>query len=265
MLLTVVVFTGAAQAATFNAFADFQTASNIPLNRWSYWSTRNPDVTTYAATIGLMTNPFTGSCGFGTSCWFNPADGRVVLQNNTGGPVSFQTETVPNGTLALYPRAALSLMRFLAPTAGTYQMNGFFRALSSPQAPTHWAVVINGNSAGALLDSPGHSTFGEVLGFSLSQALNANDTVDFLAFRFGGPSNFNNLGATGFDSEISSAEVPEPSTLLLLGSGLAGWSGIAWRRRRRKNSPSSSSRGTRRDRVNGLPWEKAGRRGRGRL
>ena len=99
----------------FNAFTDFQTISNTPLNTWSYWSTGNTDVTNYAANIVLMPDPFTGSCGFGTSCWFNPVDDGVVLQNNTGSPVSFQTETVPNGMLALYPRESIALVRFLVP------------------------------------------------------------------------------------------------------------------------------------------------------
>jgi hypothetical protein len=235
-LLTVAGSIGAAHATTFDAFTEFQTVSNTPVNRWSYWSTGSQDLDNYNGTTTLMPTPFPGTCGFGTSCWFtpSPADRGAVLQNNTGGAVAFQTEIVPDGTLALYPRVSIALVRFLAPEAGAYTLQGSFQALSSPQDPTRWAVVVNGNLGAALLDSPGHSLFGEVLPFSFSLTLNANDTVDFLAFR---PARFgtaNNRGATGLDVHIASAEVPEPSTLFLLASGLAVGSGLAWRRRHHK-------------------------------
>jgi hypothetical protein len=239
-LLMAGVSAGTAQAASFDAFTDFQTVSNAPANTWSYWSTGDTNVANYASSIVPMPSSFSGTCGFGTGCWFNPVDRGDVLQNNTGGSVSFQTEVVPNGILALYPRASIALVRFRAPATGTYQLDGFFQALSNPQNPTRWAVVVDGHFAGAPVDSPGHNTFGDRLSFDFHEVLNASDTVDFLAFRPAASGNFDNMGATGFDVTIRStpptptSSVPEPATLLLVGSGLAALVGRAAGRKHRQ-------------------------------
>ena len=217
-------------AATFTASGDFSTSTNTAANRWSYWSTIDTNVTSYASNIALI-GSYIASCGPGTSdCWVG-ASSNLVYRNNNATPDNFigLSENAA-GTLAFYSRLGIVNIRFLAPTTSTYDITGFFNGDSiDPISSTRALIVVNGDVSTALYDVTAVRAFNANEPFNFIRSLNAGDTVDFLvAVGSGIPQN---SGSLGFNATISdgAAETPEPASFVLLGSGLA----LAALRRRR--------------------------------
>src|ERR1700730_15124698 len=118
----------AALASPFDANSQFSLTTNTAANTWSYWGNTSSTVSTYTTGLTLLPVLFNTTCGFGTSCWDATTTTNIlVLQNATGADVlGFPNSDARNNQLTFYTRSGLTLVRFLVPTTGTYNLTGFF-------------------------------------------------------------------------------------------------------------------------------------------
>jgi hypothetical protein len=207
-----------------NALADdiagsFSIASN-PNGAWSYGSLS-----------GSTFTPFTvSSPAVGSGFWTTSSGFPVVVGNNTGATVFYSTWAGPTDTLILHPdnTGIASDVRWKAPSAGMYSIGGLFEGVDY-QGPTTTDVhiLLNGSS----LFSDNISSYLVPSKFTILKSLSSGDTIDF-AVGYGVDGNyfFDSTGLSGSITKENSSAVPEPSTLFLLGSGLAA---ISLRRKRK--------------------------------
>ena len=185
--------------------ASFSTASN-PNGAWSYGS-----FVESTKTFMLLT---TSSSECGLPYWTDPGGYPVVLANNTGSPQSCgSTWTLPTDTLNLHPTNTSGLdsdVRWTAPAAGTYTINGSYSALDS--TTTFDSILVNGASVVSTnIDSNKKP-------FALTETLAAGSTIDFTVNCCSGSDHDYSNDSTGLKGtiDLSTTATPEPSTLLLV-------------------------------------------------
>ena len=225
VLAAALLWCGVAFATSDNATTDFSLTTNVASNTWSYWGSPNASVVNYFSNVTLLPVLFNGSCGFGTSCWDASSGAQnLILQNVTGSDGFFPNSDARTGQLTFYTRSGIVDVRFLAPTAGTYKVAGFFEGSANVSESTAEAIAVNGDGTALVYSMTGAVPFGTTNNFSFSVALAAGGTIDFLVAGDSTTSDLNSL-ATGFDATITTGStVPEPSTLsflLLAGTPLA--------------------------------------------
>jgi hypothetical protein len=216
----------------FNPATDFSTTSN-PSGVWSFGS--EPTSTAGAASISLFADYFVYNGAVGV--WNNggltnsglPLTG-LVSENLTNSAYTDNMTVWEPGQLVFHaggyyaPPNTYAVVRFRAPSAGTYTLRSVF----SNQSVGGYA----GQSVYIYED--GTELFGSTLGSYGSTAtmspltitLNAGDYVDFLTgIRGDGTSN---SVSTGLDAQITeSTPAPEPASMTLFGIAavsLAGYS-----------------------------------------
>ncbi len=205
---------GVAFATSYNAVTDFSLTTNVASNTWSYWDSPSTSVVNYFSNVTLLPEFIPGCGGPGIPCWYDPGTQNLILQNVTGSDALLPNSDARNGQLTFYTRSGIVDVRFLAPTAGTYNVAGFFEGSANVSETTTEAIAINGNGTSPVFSMTAAVPFGSTNNFSFSTSLAAGGTIDFLV---AGVSTTGNSLATGFDATITSGStVPEPSTLSLL-------------------------------------------------
>ena len=227
VLTSAILLTFAAQsfAASFDAFADFSTTLN-PNGVWSYGQT---------PTLGGSFTPLlAGSCGpltgWNNSGTANPSGSPPFIFKGSG---TCGTGTPLSGQLDVHPGSGgqFADVRWTSPSAGTFAVTGLFEGIDPTAGGTDVHVLLNG----AHLFDGAITNFGVPLPFALTGAVAAGAKLDF-AVGFGSDGNFA-FDSTGFSAAISfqpSSAVPDPGSLMLLGSGVIALGGLSWRRHRQK-------------------------------
>jgi hypothetical protein len=207
-----------------DAFSDFSLASN-PNGNWTYGFT-----STLGGTYSLLPTAAPGYFGV-TNAWLGIGVsgffGLGVYQFTGSVPASISTITFQPGLLDIHPGGTFIpptygpsqfvVVRWTAPSAGTYMITGLFTGIDV--TPTTSDVYVLMNSTNSLFTGNINS-YSVPLNFSPTVALAGGDTIDFVA-GVGSDGNFLSDNV-GFNAKISAVAnpVPEPTSLVLFGSSL---------------------------------------------
>ncbi len=117
---------------------------------------------------------------FGIACYWNgdaPPFSIAISNNYTASPIQeHSTVVLPPGELNMDPGNGSVTVRWWAPSAGNWSINGFFSGLDTVSAPHPVKVILNSSTT---VFSTTINFSGEVSNFSFTLALNTYDFLDF--------------------------------------------------------------------------------------
>jgi hypothetical protein len=230
VLIAVIIVAGclSAQASVISNVADdFSIANGNPNGAWTYGKyTGGVDSSTFVAYDTSGTNI---GIAAGLQWWrsgsasdpcatYNPTSATITDDDDAGAHAWGDIAWAP-GAFAVSPANGPSVARWTASTAGIVDWTATFSGIQAANTPC--AVYVIHNSAILSSTSPvEYNSPATLSGAGLAVAI--GDRIDFVV---------SGDKLTQVDAVIECA-VPEPSTILLMGTGLFGLIAYAWRTRR---------------------------------
>jgi len=229
-LSVVLVLLGCAQSlyadTDYNIVTGFSATTN-PNGVWTY----QLNGASYTDSQG-SSNPI----GAGLPGWWNGGsvpDSLLILQNVTGSTVSYLTINDPTGTLWLDPESGNVSVVFTAPLTGTYNITGDFLGIDTGENSHPVEILEDGTTVlynGTISSYGGEDSFSGVSDLT-DISLNAGDTITFEVLTGSSGCTYCNL-STGLQGDITEVgTTPEPSSLILFGSGLLAMAYLLRRKR----------------------------------
>jgi hypothetical protein len=243
-VLVVLLPTAAQATIVYDAYNDFSTTVNTESSRWSYRYDDSSQTTRHAAPtlFSQFSQQYDGHFDPGPtlSSWNNGNSGwPAVFINNSGVEQEFYgVVTVPVGALFTAPQyvgsGGMTVVSWLAPGAGKVDVSmtgtmiqhatdgdGVFLAIDK----NGFGVSGGGNIVSALVGAGyGNS---QTIGMT-NVSVAAGDRINFVVDR----NNFATNDTTAFTAHIEFSPIPEPTTIMMLVSGIFGLLAYAWRKRK---------------------------------
>jgi hypothetical protein len=215
MMMAILGWTVCAQAELlhYDAAADYSTAAN-PNGAWSYGYTAPGtyvDFVAYNHTADLFGNgSLIGWCA-GDSGWADPNLNKNMTDNTISGyDITWDAGALAGGGDMEWAYA--TVLRWTCQTDGVYDINASFTGIQDTWRTDYWLVSRDANYGyDWLMNNNGAGGYGNTETYSNQMTLTAGETLDFLVY---GPAH------TAISAKIN--QIPEPSTLVLLGGGLLG-------------------------------------------
>lgn len=191
-------------APTFNAARDFSITLNGPPDSvWSYGATGSlTDPNAFVRYPVALAQPNASNTGLDVWNFGGNFTSPTVIGNRTGTTINFSSVEYTPGIVNVHPTVSrppytFSVVRWTAPSAGNYSINGFFQGIDIAGTTTDVFVLRNG----AQLFNGAITGFGigTRQSFSFGPLLAADDKIDFAV----GPRFDETHDSTGLSVEIT--------------------------------------------------------------
>lgn len=213
--MVIIVGTHTAQATVWDAYSQYSTTSNSATDVWQYLTVSE------GANSGYSPMGTYGYCGFAASTGW---------QDATSVPFIGQSASYTNGLYILPGEATeAAVIGWKSPLAGTVNVDYSFSISKLVSGEITYALYREGDDASLPLQSGTRTTSSGTIEGTVSIAYGKMLYLQL------GPSYQNTTTDFWYDDSIVTftvSGIPEPSSLMLMASGIIGLLAYAWRKRK---------------------------------